>query len=158
MSEDRPVDDPNAAIAELRTKLEDLATTTAARIPRRPTGDIEWTFRNTPKEGCLFLRGQTVNRADWPALWAWIQEQSLSPSVFGAGDGSTTFVLPDTRTRVLRGKPDAEAVGLLTGSDTVTLTSAQIPGHVHPMANDGGHQHGFLTAQGGDHGGHFPTG
>src|SRR5690606_22100892 len=74
MADDRPAIDPVAAIAELQRRLDDLESTTAARIGRKSTGDMEITFRTTPKPHTLFLRGQTLLRADYPALWQWVQE------------------------------------------------------------------------------------
>lgn len=71
---------------------------------------------------------------------------------YGAGDGSTTFNLPDKRGRASIGRDDmgGTAAGRMTaagsgitgtglgstgGAETHTLTSAQIPAHNHPISN-----------------------
>lgn len=155
----RALEDPAAAINRLGGDLDDFKATVLARLSTRPTGTIEQTLRTTAAPGTLLLQGQTVNRADYPALWAWIVEQGLSPSVFGAGDGSTTFVLPDARGRFL-------VVGGTLGSDTYTagstggearhtLTTGEIPGHTHPSTSSAGaHDHGGTGSAGGNHGNH----
>lgn len=54
------------------------------------------------RAGWLKANGATVNRADYPRLWAWAVDNSLTtndttnnPGLFGTGDGSTTFTLPN---------------------------------------------------------------
>ncbi|MDN5853486.1 MAG: tail fiber protein [Actinomycetia bacterium] len=151
MADDRALDDPASAIRKLRADLEDARATLLARVQRGAVGDIEATLRSSPRAGQLFLQGQTVTRTTYADLWAWIVEQGLSPSVFGAGDGSTTFTLPDYRGRVLRGIGVGGAVGELLGADTPTLTTGQLPAHTHGSA--GSHDHGG-TNSAGSHGGH----
>lgn len=168
MADDRPANDDLAAVvAELRRELADLRGTALARAGRNPTGDIEPTIRTTPKPDTLLLQGQTLQRADYPVLWQWIVDQNLAPAVFGNGNGSTTFVLPDLRGRTLIGAgtlgPDNMAVGALIGTSRVTLSLAQMPAHNHGAADNhqhyvspvDNHQHYFNTDQGGGHGGHI---
>ena len=77
----------------------------------------------------------------------------------GAGDGSTTFGLPDSRGRIVVGRDDmggiaasrvvAAATDTATGgAETVTLTVAQMPSHNHGGAtgNDNAeHTHGYYA-------------
>lgn len=70
-----------------------------ARPPMRGIGHIEFTLRSDPDRGRLFLEGQTVSRAEYPALWQWVQAHGLVAGHFTAGDGETTFGLPDLRMR-----------------------------------------------------------
>ncbi|MBP2370213.1 phage tail protein [Pseudonocardia parietis] len=154
-------------MAGLKREIEDLRTTALTRAGRSPTGDIAPTVRTTPKPDTLLLQGQTLNRADYPGLWQWIEDQGLAPSVFGNGNGSTTFVLPDLRGRTLIGAgtlgPDNMAVGALVGTSRVTLSMDQMPAHDHDRADNhrhyvspvDNHQHYFNTDQGGGHGGHI---
>lgn len=165
MADDREVLDPIEALAALQRDFEDFKTTTAARMLRSPTGDIEPTTRGSAKPGTLMLQGQTVNRADYPALWAWIVEQGQSPSVYGAGNGTTTFVLPDLRGRSFVGSGtlngDVYTLGAVGGLALRNLATNQIPSHNHNVSVDsvGSHNHprgggnGF-TSTVGDHGGH----
>lgn len=163
MADDRPALDPVAAIAELQRQVDDLRSTMAAQMLRAPTGDVEMTWRKTAKPGTLLLQGQSVARATYPALWAWVQEQGLVGSGFGAGDGTNTFALPDMRGRVPIGAgtlgTDVYTVGQLVGAARVALVVANLPGHTHPITGVGNHIHPrngnnrFTNSQG-QHDGH----
>lgn len=66
----------------------------------RPTGSLSLDYH--VRAGYLVADGRTLNRADYPRLWKWAQDNSLTTSntagflgLFGTGDGSTTFVLPN---------------------------------------------------------------
>lgn len=159
--DDRPLDDPAAAISSLRADLDDLKGTLLAQLSRRPVGDFEIALRATAKPGTLICDGSNVSRTTYAALWAWAQAQSLVTSgLFTVGDGSTTFGLPDFRGHVLRGKAAAEAIGAVTGADTKTIATANLPAHDHnvSVSSAGSHGHSFDTnASGGNHGGHFPA-
>lgn len=87
--------------------------------------------------------GQTVSRVTYANLFA------AFGTLYGAGDGSTTFRLPDLRERALVGVSPGSAefgtVGATYGTKTHTLTSAQIPNltastagvHNHPIGGLG---------------------
>lgn len=157
MADDRPADTATDQLATLQSAFDDFRSTLLARVARCPTGDIEPTIRTTAKPDTLLMQGQAVNRADYPVLWQWVQDQSLvTTGLFTSGNGTTTFGLPDFRGRVVRGVAASEAVGLLSGADTKAIATTNLPGHTHSIGDDGQHQHNFLTAQDGDHGGHFP--
>lgn len=99
--------------------------------------------------GWLLCAGQNVSRSTYAALFTAIQ------TTYGAGDGSSTFALPDLRGRVVAGldNMNGTAVGRLTGYtalgtnggvESVTLTSTQcaLPSHSH-TATDSGHSHTY---------------
>jgi microcystin-dependent protein len=44
--------------------------------------------------GWLNCNGQTVIRSTYPSLWALAVARGLVGTIFGAGDGATTFTLP----------------------------------------------------------------
>lgn len=169
MADDRPAnDDLTEVVATLKRDLDDLRSTALARAGRKPTGDIEPTIRTSAKPDTLLLQGQSVNREEYPVLWQWVQDQNLvAPGLFGNGNGSTTFVLPDMRGRVLVGAgtlgPDTLAVGALSGSSRVTLSVANMPAHNHGAADNhqhyvspvDNHNHYFNSNPGGNHGGHY---
>jgi microcystin-dependent protein len=157
VSEDRALDEPAEAIKKLRADLDDMSATLLVRAQRRPTGDIEPSLRATAKDGTLLLQGQTLNRADYPDLWAWAVSNGSGGGLaagFGAGNGSTTFVLPDMRGRSLvgagqvGGSGTAHTFATTGGATTVQLTQAQMPAHAHPLT-------GGVVPGAGDHGGHF---
>jgi microcystin-dependent protein len=99
-------------------------------------GGISATARSTAPPGYLLCDGAVVSRSGANAdLFAAIG------TAYGAGDGSTTFGLPDLRGRVPVGVDGAagrlaanDALGQSAGAETHTLTTPQIPSHSHPPA------------------------
>lgn len=87
--------------------------------------------------GWLFANGQAVLRSQYPGLFARIG------TTFGAGDGSTTFNVPDLRGRLAVGLDNmggttdagvlsvANTMGATGGSEKVALTPAQTPLRAH---------------------------
>lgn len=75
-------------------------------------------IENAP-EGYLLCNGQAVSRTTYSALFAEIG------TTFGEGDGSTTFNLPDLRSRFIKGKEDSETLG--------QLNEAGLPDHNHTV-------------------------
>ena len=62
-----------------------------------PVGSVFWIASQTAPGGYLICDGSVISRADYADLFAVIGE------TFGAGDGSTTFALPDLRAAFIRG-------------------------------------------------------
>lgn len=100
---------------------------------------------DTAPTNYLLCYGQAVSRTTYAALFA------LIGTVFGVGDGATTFNLPDMRGRVPVGQDDmggsaanritaANAVGVSGGASTHTLTTSELPSHSHSH-NHGSHGH-----------------
>jgi microcystin-dependent protein len=120
--------------------------TRAAAVPSGIPIGATMTFAGaTAPSGWLFCFGQTVSRTTYAGLFAAIG------TTYGAGDGSTTFALPDARGRALIGKDDmggtaanrvtatgtgnpgvnGTVLGAAGGVDRHTLTLAQAPAHDH---------------------------
>lgn len=72
-------------------------------------GDVKAVAYTNVPAGWLACQGQAVNRATYAALFAAIGTQ------FGAGDGATTFNVPDGRGRAIAGYDPGNATGRLTG-------------------------------------------
>jgi microcystin-dependent protein len=161
LADDRPLLSDAERVSVLERKLADIESTFAARMARRPVGDVELAFRGTPKPGTLFLQGQTLNRADYPALWQWAQDVgAVVTGGYGAGNGSTTFTLPDMRGRVPigvgTGAGGTYALGQLVGSATVALTTAELAAHGHTTSSYF-HEHSGVSNYDGNHGGHVSS-
>lgn len=108
-------------------------------------GDMKIWLTDTAPTDWLLCYGQAISRATYAALFAVIG------TVFGVGDGSTTFNLPDARGRVMLGQDDmggtaasrvtaANAIGVVGGSATHALTTAELASHSHSH-NHGAHDH-----------------
>jgi microcystin-dependent protein len=107
-----------------------------------PTGTITpWSQASAPT-GFLECDGAAVSRSTYAALFAVIG------TTYGAGDGSTTFALPDLTDKVAVHKSNNKAFASTAGANTVTptgnvagstanatLTTAQLASHSHPISN-----------------------
>jgi microcystin-dependent protein len=90
---------------------------------------------NRAPGGWLICDGSAVSRALYAGLF------SIIGTVFGSGDGSTTFNLPDKRDKYSIGKSGTKALGSTGGSNTTTLTTAILPSHRHTIAVPSTHTH-----------------
>lgn len=94
--------------------------------------------------GYLVANGREVRRAGYPALFAVIG------TTYGAGNGATTFNLPDCRSRALVGIGPLDGssthnftLGLKYGVHEVALSAAQLASHSHTVDID--HYHNITV-------------
>ena len=94
-----------------------------------PAGVIEMFGGSTAPSGYLICDGSAVSRTTYSKLFTAIG------TTYGAGDGSTTFNVPNLKGRVAVGYNSAEtefnALGKTGGEKTHTLTIAEMPSHSH---------------------------
>lgn len=93
-------------------------------------GDYKQSAVSSNANGWLLCNGGAISRSVYSALFA------IIGTSFGAGDGSTTFNLPDLRGRVFGSIGQGagltnRALGAAAGEETVVLTLAQMPAHSH---------------------------
>ena len=110
-------------------------------------GMLEFTGTTAPNSSFVLPFGQAISRTTYAAYFAMVG------TTYGAGDGSTTFNVIDKRGRVSAGKDDmggaaasrltatyfgtsAAALGAVGGSESHTLTTAQMPSHTHSGTTD----------------------
>lgn len=88
--------------------------------------------------GWLLADGTAVSRTTYAALFAAIG------TAYGTGDGSTTFNLPNLKTRVPRGfdasTTSVNALGKTGGVETVALSVAELAAHAHGVT-EAAHNH-----------------
>jgi microcystin-dependent protein len=111
-----------------------------------PSGVILPFAGGSAPTGFLFCQGQAVSRTTYANLFTAIGTS------YGAGDGSTTFNLPDLQGRLPVGKGTNADVATLGGSDGVSLANRtpkhnhsnglSLPNHGHGVG-DPGHTHPF---------------
>ena len=134
-----------------------------AFISRAPTLDTPGKYGHfaAPEAippGWIECDGRELSRAAHAALF------SVIGTRYGAGNGSTTFNIPDANGTAIYGRDNGKGrltgagglggnVGDRGGSETVTLSEAQMPSHGHggSTGNAGGHDHGGGTGQAGQH-------
>lgn len=97
-------------------------------------GDTKMGLSATIPDGWLRCEGQAISREIYADLFA------LIDTTWGAGDGSTTFNLPDFRDRTPVGVSGTKLLGSYGGAASVTLNTGQLPAHNHGI-NDPGHDH-----------------
>lgn len=96
-----------------------------------PSGTIKLYAGSAAPTGYLFCDGTAVSRTTYADLFTAIG------TAFGAGNGSTTFNLPDFRRRVPVGAGGTgsgtlgNAVGNSGGAETHTLQISEMPAHQH---------------------------
>ena len=104
--------------------------------PTIPVGSVISFAGSVAPEQYFLCDGSTVSRIRYPALFEVIGE------MYGAGDGTTTFNLPNLQGRIpvgqLAADPYFNAMASAGGVTDVTLTTAQIPSHDHTSNAVGG--------------------
>ena len=110
-----------------------------------PTATIvPWSSASVPS-GFLECNGAAVSRTTYSALFA------IVGTTYGAGDGSSTFNVPDLQDNVAVGKSPGKALASTGGANTVsssgnvggstanaTLSTSQLASHSHPGGGNAG--------------------
>jgi len=114
--------------------------TAVAGVPsatdQTPVGTIIWTARSTAPTGYLKANGSAISRTTYSGLF------SAIGTTYGAGDGSTTFNLPDLRGEFIRGWDDGRGVD--SGRALGSTQAQSYQSHNHGV-NDPGHNHSFTA-------------
>jgi microcystin-dependent protein len=127
------------SLSKYLQKITNSVVLSNARVTSSsPIGSVIAYAGSAAPSGWLLCDGGStgVLRTTYSALFA------IIGTTYGAGDGSTTFNVPDLRGRVVAGVDNmgsvdagrlsiANTLGTSTGTETVTLATADIPAHSH---------------------------
>ncbi len=118
-------------------------TGAASWNPVPPPGVITAFAGSTAPTGYLLCNGATVSRTTYAALFA------IIGTTYGSGDGSTTFAVPDLRSKMIVGVGQGSGLTNRTlastgGIESKTLSIAEMPSHTHTIT-DPGHTHSQNT-------------
>jgi microcystin-dependent protein len=142
------------------------STTPAAAADPVPTGAILAYGGSSAPTGFLIGDGSAISRATYAALFA------VLGTTYGAGDGSTTFNLPDLRQRFPIGKAAAGTANVLGATGGAIDHVHTGPSHTHdvtvprdnwgagaevPSTVDGRIRTSLIAGAGADAGGYFAT-
>lgn len=128
-----PTPDPDDPISQGADAINDMATAIGKTVyAHTPAGTVRLTAELAevidPKQW-LVCNGREVSRDTYQRLFAAIGTQ------FGAGDGSTTFNLPNLDARVPVGVapnyPPMQHVGAAGGEHTHVISQEEMPSHAH---------------------------
>lgn len=109
-----------------------------------PTGVISQYAGLTAPSGYLLCDGSAVSRTTYAALFA------VTSTLYGVGDGSTTFNVPNVKGRVLVGlnasDTDFNTLGKSAGEKSHILTTPEMPAHSHGFGASGNLTGGYAGA------------
>lgn len=118
-------------------KVSPASTWSSEQIKNRasaPVGAILAIAVQTTPEGWFECNGASISRTQYTELFAAIG------TTYGAGNGSTTYNLPDLRGKTLAGMDSSQTefatLGQMGGEKSHTLTVAELPPHTHDIKMD----------------------
>lgn len=134
-------DVPDKALGRTNLGVYDKAETDQ----KAPPSEVSYFARATAPTGWLKANGAAISRTAYAALFAAIGTS------FGAGDGFTTFNLPDLRGEFLRGWDDGRGVD--GGRTLGSAQTGELQSHAHSgsSADSGAHLHTGTAQTGGAH-------
>ena len=115
---------------------------------------VDYWAATAPNSSFAFPYGQAISRTTYATLFAKFS------TTYGAGDGSTTFNLPDLRGRVTVAADNmggvqagriniilGNALGSVAGEQQHILTNSEMPSHYHGAGiSDPGHTHTYTAS------------
>ncbi|MDK1493365.1 phage tail protein [Sinorhizobium sp. 7-81] len=119
------LDDASNSVARTTLDVYSKSEVDGLTSNSTPAGTVIFYAKNTAPSGYLKANGAAVSRTTYAALFTAIG------TTFGAGDGSTTFNLPDLRGEFVRGWDDAR--GIDTGRVFGSAQGANIQSHTHAI-------------------------
>lgn len=115
----------------LKKDLRDIPAWIKKRL--LPVGAVRIWLGATPPDNFLLCDGSAVSRTTYAALFA------ITGTLYGAGNGTTTFNLPNLIDRFPLGKSSTHALASTSGAATVILSVPNMATHRHAFGD--GHTH-----------------
>ena len=111
--------------------LNDWTLSLSASSGGVPVGSVIYVANNMPPSGYIKANGATISRIAYADLF------NAIGTIFGSGDGSTTFKIPDLRGEFVRGWDDSRAVdsGRVFGSSQAGSVESHTHGYATPAYN-----------------------
>lgn len=106
-----------------------------------PAGTVIHSARSTAPTGYLKANGAAISRSTFSVLFAAIG------TTYGAGNGSTTFNVPDLRGEFLRSLDEGRGVDVGRGLGSAQGSQNLSHNHSASTNNPGNHAHSFTAAQ-----------
>ena len=144
----------HGSVEEIRSKIKNSLVRDENILPELfarsavfvPVGAVVAYGSSTAPKGWLSCLGQEVYRGDYPDLFA------IVGTTYGAGNGTTTFNLPNLAGRVVVGQGSGSdltprAMAATGGVETHALNTSEMPSHSH-TSNAVGGTIGLITANG----------
>ncbi len=127
----------SGSVQENRRKIENSVVREENLFPPEmlmPVGAVTAYVSSNAPNGWLNCEGQELYRGDYPALF------EVIGTTYGAGNGTTTFNLPDLKGRAIVGQGagsglTARSMGATGGAETHTLSTDEMPSHSHNVDN-----------------------
>ncbi|MFV0320769.1 MAG: phage tail protein [Alphaproteobacteria bacterium] len=146
----------NSELAPSVNNIQQCINWLASPYVSMPVGSLLIWFFHNPPQGYMQAKGQLLNRADYPELWALVVANNAAVSesewinnkgCFAMGDGSTNFRLPDLSDMFLRAMGEDRNLGSYQG-DAIRNISGSFAslgvGLFSTTANDGVFKAGSL--------------
>ena len=131
-----------ATTAEVVAATETAKAVTPSNIRYAvPAGAVLPFAQNSAPDGWLKCNGAAVSRTTYATLFAAIGE------TYGAGDGSTTFLLPDLRGEFVRGWDDARGVDAGRAIGSTQADDFKAHNHDIPVGYGGSYTNNRLRRQ-----------
>jgi microcystin-dependent protein len=119
---------PTVVVADGEVTVAKLAAAVQQLLV--PAGAVQAFAMNSAPTGWLAADGTAVSRSTYAALFAAIS------TTYGAGDGSTTFALPDLRGIFVRGSGSQTISGITYNKTFAAKEGDAFQGHQHAVTHD----------------------
>jgi len=137
-------DDPSSNSSEILATTKALKAAQVAVVAPM-VGQVAAFALASPPTGWLKANGAAISRTAYAELFAAVGTR------FGAGDGTTTFNLPDARGEFIRGWDDGRGVDVSRSLGSVQAFQNASHTHTATTADAGAHSHTATSASAGSH-------